>query len=48
MIGANNRMTRLIDTKCNYRIKILNENVFGVRKCELSNDAFKTLKVLER
>ena len=48
MIGANNRMTRLIDTKCNYSIKILNENVFGARKCELSNDAFKTLKVLKR
>ena len=48
MIGANNRMTRLIDTKCNYSIKILNENVFGVRKCELSKDVFKTLKGLER
>ena len=48
MIGANNRMTRLIDTKCNYSIKILNENVFGARKCELSNDVFKTIKVLKR
>ena len=48
VIGANNSMTSLIDTKCTYSIKILNENVFGVQKCELSNDAFKTLKNLDR
>ena len=48
VIGASNSMTSLIDTKCTYSIKILNENVFGVQKCELSKDAFKTLKDLER
>ena len=48
VIGASNSMTALIDTKCTYSIKIFNENVFGVQKCELSNDAFKTLKELDR
>ena len=48
VIGASNSMTSLINTKCTYSIKILNENVFGVQKCELNNDAFKTLKSLER
>ena len=48
VIGASNSMSSLIDTKCTYSIKILNENVFGVQKCDLSNDAFKTLKNLER
>ena len=48
VIGASNSMAALIDTKCTYSIKILNENVFGVQKCELTNDAFKTLKDLKR
>ena len=48
VIGASNSMTSLINTKCTYSIKILNENVFGVQKCELNNDAYKTLKSLER
>ena len=48
VIGASNSMSSLIDTKCTYSIKILNENVFGVQKCDLSNDSFKTLKNLER
>ena len=48
VIGASKSMISLIDTKCTYSIKILNENVFGVQKCELSNDAFKTLKNLDR
>ena len=48
VIGASNSMTSLIDTKCTYSIKILNENVFGVQKCELNDNAFKTLKDLER
>lgn len=44
VIGASKSMLSLIDTKCTYSIKILNENVFGVQKCELSNDAFKQRK----
>ena len=48
VIGASNSMSSLIDTKCTYSIKILNENVFGVQKCDLSNDSFKILKNLER
>ena len=48
VIGASKSMTSLIDTKCTYSIKILDENVFGVQKCNLSNDAFKTLKDLEK
>ena len=43
VIGASNSMTSLINTKCTYSIKILNENVFGVQKCELNNDAFKII-----
>ena len=48
VIGSSKSMTALIDTKCTYSIKILNENVFGIQKCILSNEAFKTLKDLER
>ena len=41
-------MKRLINTECTYSVKILNENVFGVQKCELSKDTFNTLKDLDK
>ncbi|MBF96574.1 MAG: hypothetical protein CFH34_00915 [Alphaproteobacteria bacterium MarineAlpha9_Bin4] len=48
VIGADENMSSLINTKCTYSIKILNENVFGIQKCELNDDAFKTLKGLNK
>ena len=48
VIGADESMKMLINTKCTYSVKILNENVFGVQKCELSKDAFNTLKDLDK
>ena len=48
VIGADKTMRSLIDTKCTYSIKILNENVFGIQKCELNDDAFKTLRDLDK
>ncbi len=48
VIGADENMKRLINTECTYSVKILNENVFGVQKCELSKDTFNTLKDLDK
>ena len=48
VIGADESVKTLINTKCTYSVKILNENAFGVQKCELSKEAFKTLIELNK
>ncbi len=46
IIGADERLKSLINTKCTYSIKFMEDYVFGKQKCDFESNAYAILKNL--